>query len=92
MVYFVDVILKVLLVNLLAALNFSNIFLKIKQRLEKNVKNVKSDQNKKNVKNVFYTYGLLRLLMAAKHGERKCADTVGTVMVPWSGHVSIFQR
>ena len=40
--YFVAVILKVLLVNLLAALNFANVFLN-KKRLEnnKNVKNVK---------------------------------------------------
>ena len=46
--YFVAVILKVLLVNLLAALNFANVF------KNKNVK--KRDQNKKNVKNVFYIY------------------------------------
>ena len=39
--YFVAVILKVLLVNLLAALNFANVFLN-KKRLEKNVKNVKN--------------------------------------------------
>jgi len=49
------VILKVLLVNMLAALNFANVFLN-KKRLE-NKKNVekrkKRDQNKKNVKNVF---------------------------------------
>ena len=40
--YFVVVLLKVLLVNLLAALNFANVF-KNKKRLEnkKNVKNVK---------------------------------------------------
>jgi len=31
---FVAVILKVLFVNLLAALNFANVFLKIKKRLE----------------------------------------------------------
>jgi len=31
---FVAVTLKVLLVNLLAALNFANVFLKIKKRLE----------------------------------------------------------
>jgi len=44
----------VLLVNLLAALNFANVFLN-KKRLE----NKKRDQNlKKNVKNVFYIYGL----------------------------------
>ena len=57
-VYFVAVILKVLLVNLLAALNFANVFLKIKKRLEneKNVKNIKKnrDQNKKR-KKVFFT-------------------------------------
>jgi len=40
MVYFVAVILKVLLVNLLAALNFANVFLN-KKRLE-NKKNVKT--------------------------------------------------
>jgi len=34
MVYFVAVILKVLLVNLLAALNFANVFLKTKKRFE----------------------------------------------------------
>jgi len=52
---FVAIILKVLLVNLLAALNFANVFLN-KKRLEnkktlKNVKNV--TKIKKNVKNVF---------------------------------------
>ena len=55
---FVAVILKVLLVNLLAALNFANVFFR-KKRLEnkKNVKNVKKrDQNlKKNVKKRFFT-------------------------------------
>jgi len=42
---FIAVILKVLLVNLLTALNFANVFfLKIKKRLEnkKNVKNAKT--------------------------------------------------
>jgi len=38
---FVAVILKVLLVNLLAALNFANIF-KNKNRLKKTLKNVKT--------------------------------------------------
>jgi len=33
MVYFVAVILKVLLVNLLAALNFANVFLKSKKNV-----------------------------------------------------------
>jgi len=42
---FVVVILKVLLVNLLAALNFANVF-KNKKRLE-NKKRKKRDQNKK---------------------------------------------
>jgi len=45
--------LKVLLVNLLAALNFASVFLKIKKRLEnkKRQKRKKRDQNlKKNVK------------------------------------------
>jgi len=45
-------ILKVFLVNLLAALNFANVFLKIKERLE-NKKRKKRDQNKKKLKNVF---------------------------------------
>jgi len=40
--------LKVLLVNLLAALNFANFF-KIKKRLENKKKFKKRDQNKKNV-------------------------------------------
>jgi len=40
--YFVAVILKVLLVNLLAALNFANAFLKIKNvwKIKKRLKNV----------------------------------------------------
>jgi len=49
----------VLLVNLLAALNFANVF-KNKKRLEnkKTLKNVKKrEQNKKNVKKRFYIYG-----------------------------------
>jgi len=54
--------LKVFLVNLLAALNFANVFLNYK-RLEnkKNVKKRKNrDQNKKiNVKNVSYIYDWL---------------------------------
>jgi len=54
-VYFVAVILNVLLVNLLATLNFANVFFKIKNVWKiKNVKNVKNrDQNKKKRKNVF---------------------------------------
>jgi len=50
---FVAVILKVLLVNLLAVLNFANVFLKIKNvwKIKKNVKNV--TKIKKNVKKVF---------------------------------------
>jgi len=49
----VSVILKVLLVNLLAALNFANVFLKVK-----NVKKrQKRDQNKKCKKTFFYIYG-----------------------------------
>jgi len=52
-VCFVAVILKVLLVNLLAALNFANVFLNKKRLENKNVKKtLKRDQNK-NVKNVF---------------------------------------
>ena len=54
----VAVILKVLLVNLLAALNFANVFKnknvwKIKKRL-KNVKNVTKIKKRKNF---FYIYG-----------------------------------
>jgi len=56
-VYFVAVavILKVLLVNLLAVLNFANVFLN-KKRLEnkKTLKRLKKrDQNKKRLKNFF---------------------------------------
>ena len=54
---FVAVILKVLLANLFAALNFANVFLN-KKRLEnkKTLKNIKKrDQNKKKHKNVFFT-------------------------------------
>jgi len=56
----VAVILKVLLVNLLAALNFANV---LKKRLEnkKNVNNVKNvTKIKKKRKNVFYTSTHLR--------------------------------
>jgi len=47
-IYFAAVILKVLLANLLAAMNFAK-FLKIKKRLEnkKTLKTQKSNQNKK---------------------------------------------
>jgi len=45
-VNFVAVILKVLPVNLLASLNFANVFFKIQKRLE----------NKKTQKNDFYIY------------------------------------
>jgi len=48
LVYFIAVILKVLLVNLLAALNFA-VFLKLKNvwKIKKTLKNVKKrDQNK----------------------------------------------
>jgi len=53
-VYFVAVILKVLLVNLLAAVNFSTVFLN-KKRLKnkKRQKRKKRDQHKKTLKNVF---------------------------------------
>ena len=51
---FVAVILKVLLVNLLAALNFANV-LKIKKRLE-NKKNVKNVTIIKNVQKRFHIY------------------------------------
>jgi len=56
-VYFVAVavILKVLLVNLLAVLNFANVFLnKKRSENKKNVKKVKKrDQNKKTFKKLF---------------------------------------
>jgi len=56
----VAVILKVLLVNLLAAPNFASVFFNEKnvwkvKNVQKEVK--KRDQNKKNVKNVFYICG-----------------------------------
>ena len=54
--YFVAVMLKVLLVNLLAALNFAKVFLKIKKnvrKIKKRQKNVKNVTRIKNVKNVF---------------------------------------
>jgi len=52
--HFVAVFLKVLLVNLLAALNFANVFKNKNVWKIKNVKNVKKrDQNKKNVKKCF---------------------------------------
>jgi len=44
----------VLLVNLLAVLNFANVFFKIKKRL-KNKKTLKRDQNKKKRKRTFFT-------------------------------------
>ena len=47
-----------LLVNLLAALNLANVFLKKRFENLKNVKNVKNVTKMKNVKNVFYIYGL----------------------------------
>jgi len=50
----------VLLVNLLAALNFANVFLKINVwKIKKNVKKRKKrDQNIKKRKNVFYIYDI----------------------------------
>jgi len=56
MVYFVAVILKVILVNILAAVNFANVFLN-KKRLE-NKKTLKTQKNAtkiKNVKKLFFT-------------------------------------
>jgi len=56
---FVAVILKVLLVNLLAALNFANVFLNKNVWKIKNVKKHKNVTKIKNVKNVFfYIYGI----------------------------------
>ena len=26
---------------------------------------------------------------ARRHRERKCADTIGTVLVPWAGHFQL---
>jgi len=58
LVYFVAVILKVLVVNLLAALNFAVFLIKKNVWKIKNVKERKKrDQNKKNVKR-FYMYDL----------------------------------
>jgi len=54
--YFVAVISKVLLVNLLAALNFANVFFKIKDvwKIKKRQKKRKKrDRNKKKRNNVF---------------------------------------
>jgi len=49
---FVAVILKVLLVNLLAALNFANVFLKIKNVWK--IKNVKKRKNVTKIKKTFF--------------------------------------
>jgi len=49
---FVAVILKVLLVNLLAALNFANVFLKIKNVWK--IKNVKKRKNVTKIKKRFF--------------------------------------
>jgi len=49
--------LKVLLVNLLAALNFANVY-------KKHLGNKKRDQNKNKRKNVFYIYELLSMKCA----------------------------
>jgi len=54
--YFVAVILKVLLVNLLAALNFANVFLN--KKTSEKYKNVKTRPNKKRKKRFFYIYGI----------------------------------
>ena len=52
--HFVAVFLKVLLVNLLAALNFANVFKnKNVWKIKKTLKRKKRDQNKKNVKKCF---------------------------------------
>jgi len=60
---------------LLAALNFANVFLKIKKRLE-NKKNVeKLDQNKKNVKKRFFTSMMLlgtRVMYPGRFGQLCC--------------------
>jgi len=53
--------LKVLLVKLLAALNYANIYKNKKNvwKIKKKFKNVKKrDQNKKTLKNVFHIYGM----------------------------------
>jgi len=85
--YFVAVILKVLLVNLLATANFANVFLN-KKRLE-NKKNVKKrkkrDQNKKSKKNVFlHIYGFdSRPRVAITRGIRSStAPLISTGVMP----------
>jgi len=35
---------------------------------------------------VILTFGVVRQHVVQSNGERKCADTIGTVLVPWAGH------
>jgi len=35
---------------------------------------------------VILTFGVLRQHVVRSNRERKCADTIGTVLVPWAGH------
>ena len=68
-----------LLVNLLAALNFANVFLKIKSlENKKNAKNVKNVTKIKNVKNDF---------TSMIHSSRMhCFDSDGTAIKPGVEH------
>jgi len=60
----------VLLVNLLAALNFANVFLKIKKSLEKNVKKRKNvTKIKKNVKTFLTSMDLMTQLRASRRDQ-----------------------
>jgi len=77
----------VLLVNVLAGLNFANVF-KNKKRLE-NLKNVKKRKNVTNIKNVrkrFYIYGRKGglLLRRGRRGGRKVEVWGGSAPKPKS--------
>ena len=73
--YFVAVILKVLFVNLLAALNFANVFKnkKTSGKLKKNLKNVKK---------VFHIFVVYRTLYALV--SRLCLTRLSAVAMPYS--------
>ena len=74
-----------LLVNLLAALNFANVFFKFKKtfgKLKKTFKKRKKrDQNKKNVKKVFYMYDAGSAAMASGLASFHPGPGVGTANV-----------
>ena len=67
-----------ILINLLAALNFASVFLKIKKTFGKykNVKNVKRDKNKKTSENVFLRLCLL-LRVPATPLARDASEVIG---------------